>query len=332
MVYASYNRGFKSSSFQPDSFPPQVLQPETVDAFEAGIKTDLFDRRVRFNLSGFYYDYSNLQANQIIRGQLYIYNAPGSINYGLDADLTIRVRAHDMDALLAWRVVAGLGHVCMVVGAVTMIARLTTGRQRTAALALWSTVIPASFIIASLYGVIIGHGAGWRIVFLAHAAGAGMLGLSFAAAFLQTGFVATLPAMLAMLAASIGVAEGQVHSFTTLTMLCNVARAFSFGLLYNRGVHPAVMGLGAVMACALAGSLLVLAPTALVPAMVMNCVLMAGLGVLFGPPAAFAARYALPHGGLVFLSVGVTLSLMAWPIWTRRPVAAPAPGSGLAHG
>lgn len=307
------------------------------------------------------------------------------------------VQAHDMDALLAWRVVSGLGYVCMVVGAVTMIARLTTGRQRTAALALWSTVIPASFIIASLYGAIIGHGAGWRIVFLAHAAGAGVLavighftlpapvatggtrlqglsavirtpwplvlGLSFAAAaFLQTGFVATLPAMLA---ASIGVAEVQVHSFTILAMLCNVAGAFSFGLLYNRGVRPAVMGLSAVGACALAGSLLVLAPTALIPAMAMNCVLMAGLGVLvgmwsllpmvapsptcmgatsglitqvtllgvlFGPPSAFAAHYALPHGGLIFLAVGVTLSLVAWPIWTRRPVAAPAPGSGLAHG
>ncbi|WP_206243746.1 TonB-dependent receptor [Novosphingobium terrae] len=94
MVYASYNRGFKSGSFQPDSFPPQILQPETVDAFEAGVKTDLFDRRVRLNLSGFYYDYSNLQANQIIQGQLYVYNAPGSINYGLDADLQIKVNDH----------------------------------------------------------------------------------------------------------------------------------------------------------------------------------------------------------------------------------------------
>jgi iron complex outermembrane receptor protein len=91
MVYASYNRGFKSGSFQPDSFPAQVLQPETVDAFEAGIKTDLFDRKVRINLSGFYYNYTNLQANQIIQGQLYVYNAPGSINYGLDADASVKL-------------------------------------------------------------------------------------------------------------------------------------------------------------------------------------------------------------------------------------------------
>jgi iron complex outermembrane receptor protein len=91
MGYASYNRGFKSGSFQPDSFPPKVLQPETVDAFEVGLKTDLADRRVRLNVSAFYYDYTNIQANQIIQGQLFVYNAPGSTNYGLDADLAIKV-------------------------------------------------------------------------------------------------------------------------------------------------------------------------------------------------------------------------------------------------
>lgn len=90
MAYASYNRGFKSGSFQPDSFPPKVLQPEVVDAFEVGIKTDLADRRVRINLAGFYYDYKNIQANQIIQGQLYVYNAPGSINYGLDGDIVVK--------------------------------------------------------------------------------------------------------------------------------------------------------------------------------------------------------------------------------------------------
>ncbi|MBB3954372.1 TonB-dependent receptor [Novosphingobium sediminicola] len=103
MAYASYNRGFKSGSYQPDSFPPQVLQPETVDAFEVGLKTDLMDRRVRLNLSAFYYDYTNIQANQIIQGQLYVYNAPGSINYGLDADLAIKVTPElTLTASAAW--------------------------------------------------------------------------------------------------------------------------------------------------------------------------------------------------------------------------------------
>jgi MFS family permease len=297
------------------------------------------------------------------------------------------VTAHGMNALLACRVVGGLGYVCLVVGAVTMITRLTEGRQRTAALALWSTVIPASFILASLYGLAVGPGAGWRMVFVAHAVGTGVLvligrvmlpapvtvhgaarttglaqvlrtpwpfvlGMSFAAAaFLQTGFVASLPGMLE---SSIGVTVEEVHSFNILAMLCNVAGAFSFGLLYNRGMRPVHMGLGAVAACTVAGSVLVLAPTDLMVAMAMNCLLMAGLGVLvgmwsllplvapspacmgatsglitqvtllgvlFGPPAAFAARFALPHGSMLFLGFGVVLSLIAWPIWRRETPA-----------
>lgn len=293
------------------------------------------------------------------------------------------VTSHSIEALLAWRVVGGLGYVCMVVGAVTMITRLTGGSQRTAALALWSTVIPASFILAGMYGALAGHVLGWRVVFIGHALGVGVLtlagvlllpapvttgatrlaglrevvrtpwpfvlGASFAAAaFLQTGFVATLPGMLS---ASIGVEEAQVHSFTILAMLCNVAGAFSFGIFYNRGVRPLHMGAGAVLICALAGTGLVLAPTGLGPAMAMNCALMLGLGVLvgmwsllplvapspscmgatsglitqvtllgvlFGPPAAFAAQQGGRYGMWAFLLVGVAISLVAWPIWVRR--------------
>lgn len=297
------------------------------------------------------------------------------------ADLGV-VTAHATDLLLAWRVLGGLGYVCMVVGAVTMITRLTEGSQRTAALALWSTVIPASFVLASLYGVVVGHQLGWRMVFVGHAVGVGLLvalgqtllpapgerkpsrlqglgavirtpwpfvlGLSFAAAaFLQTGFVATLPRLLAE---SIGVGEAQVLSFNILAMLCNVGGAFMFGTLYNRGIRPVRMGVLAVAACAVAGSLLVMAPTSLLVAMGLNCMLMAGLGilvgmwsllplvapspacmgatsglitqitllgVLFGPPAAFAAHAALPHGSMVFLAFGVVFSLAAWPIWVK---------------
>jgi iron complex outermembrane recepter protein len=94
MAYASYNRGFKSGSFQPDTFPIQALKPETLDAFEAGFKADLFDRKLRLNLAGFYYDYTNLQANEIENGELFVYDAPGSINYGIDADLIARPFQH----------------------------------------------------------------------------------------------------------------------------------------------------------------------------------------------------------------------------------------------
>ena len=91
MGYISYNRGFKSGSYAPDTFPVQELKPETLDAYEAGLKTELFDHRVRFNIAGYYYDQKNLQVNQIVQGVLYVYNASGATSYGVDADLTARV-------------------------------------------------------------------------------------------------------------------------------------------------------------------------------------------------------------------------------------------------
>ena len=104
MAYATYNRGFKSGTFQPDTFNPTVaLKVETVDAFEAGFKADLFNRALRFNVSGFYYDYDNLQANFISNGVLAVYDAPGSINYGIDADVMARpTRNFQITAGLSW--------------------------------------------------------------------------------------------------------------------------------------------------------------------------------------------------------------------------------------
>jgi iron complex outermembrane receptor protein len=68
-VYATVNRGFKSGGFfggsvSPDSYAEQLkpYENETVNAFEVGSKSDLFDRRLRLSVAGFYYDYKNLQA------------------------------------------------------------------------------------------------------------------------------------------------------------------------------------------------------------------------------------------------------------------------------
>ncbi|QGP81136.1 MFS transporter [Sphingobium sp. CAP-1] len=297
------------------------------------------------------------------------------------------ISAASVNILLAWRVAAGLGYVCMVVAAVTMISRLTSGRTRTAALALWSTVIPATFVLASLYGATGGHAAEWRTIFVIHAIGVALLmllaafclqgqepgmkkpsrlsgigqvlrspwpyalGASFAAAaFLQTGFVATLPRLLA---AGIGASETQVHSFNALAMLCNMVGAFSFGLLFNRGFKPWQMGLGAVLLCAAAGLGLVLSPVSLTLAILMNCGLMFGLGilvgmwallpvvtptpattgatsglitqitllgVLFGPPAAFNALHAGPEMMLIFLGTALLACMIGWPIWRRNLV------------
>ena len=64
-VYVSYNRGFKSGIFALNATPTlataPILKPQTIDAFEAGIKSELFDRMLRVNLAGFHYKIKDYQ-------------------------------------------------------------------------------------------------------------------------------------------------------------------------------------------------------------------------------------------------------------------------------
>jgi iron complex outermembrane receptor protein len=65
MVYASASRGFKSGQFNLSS-PTQVpTDPETLDAFELGFKSDLLEHRLRFNASVFRYNYKDIQLVQV---------------------------------------------------------------------------------------------------------------------------------------------------------------------------------------------------------------------------------------------------------------------------
>jgi iron complex outermembrane receptor protein len=79
-AYASVSTGYKAGGVNPRPFfgpsagecsalPPGVLapcnqiksfQPETLTTYEAGIKTDLFDRKLRFNASAFFNKYDNI--------------------------------------------------------------------------------------------------------------------------------------------------------------------------------------------------------------------------------------------------------------------------------
>lgn len=92
LIYASYNRGFKSGGFNTSTFTPAPLpfDPESLDAYEAGIKSELFDRRLRVNASAFYYDYNNIQLSSYVDGTLRITNAAKAKIYGFDADIVAK--------------------------------------------------------------------------------------------------------------------------------------------------------------------------------------------------------------------------------------------------
>ncbi|MBA4759009.1 TonB-dependent receptor [Sphingosinicella sp.] len=88
LIYASFSKGFKAGTFNLGAAGP-ALDPEKVDAYEIGLKSTLLDGALRANLSGFYYDYSDLQVGQV-RGQLLVLeNAATAEIYGLEGEFTL---------------------------------------------------------------------------------------------------------------------------------------------------------------------------------------------------------------------------------------------------
>ncbi len=86
MAYVSYNRGFKSGTYNMSSPSSPPVQPETIDAYELGVKSDLFDHRVRINSSIFYYKYNEIQLSQLLGATQLLLNAASGKIYGLDFD------------------------------------------------------------------------------------------------------------------------------------------------------------------------------------------------------------------------------------------------------
>jgi iron complex outermembrane receptor protein len=82
-IYGTYSHGYKSGGFNSASCA-DYYNPETLDAFEIGSKNRFFDRSVVLDISAFYYDFKNLQVEQVVNTSGVIDNVPKSEIYGLD--------------------------------------------------------------------------------------------------------------------------------------------------------------------------------------------------------------------------------------------------------
>jgi iron complex outermembrane receptor protein len=91
MVYVSYNRGYKTGGYNDEVLPVAAYKPETLDAFEVGEKSNLFERHLLLNVSWFYYNYRNLQSVGYPAGTEVVYNAPRAIISGVDLDFQAAV-------------------------------------------------------------------------------------------------------------------------------------------------------------------------------------------------------------------------------------------------
>lgn len=98
MSYASYSRGFKSGSFDVRALAVfngsgnMPVEPEKLDAYEAGIKSTLLDRQLQLNGAVFYYDWKDLQAfaSSTSTGPAFL-NVPKTRLYGAELDAKVRL-------------------------------------------------------------------------------------------------------------------------------------------------------------------------------------------------------------------------------------------------
>jgi iron complex outermembrane receptor protein len=60
LLYFSASKGFKAGGFNTTALQ-SAFDPESLKAYEIGVKSTLAERRVRLNAAAFYYDYTNIQ-------------------------------------------------------------------------------------------------------------------------------------------------------------------------------------------------------------------------------------------------------------------------------
>ncbi len=65
LLYASYSKGYRSGAFNGSAFlypsDVSIVDPETLDAYEVGFKSQILDNTVQLNGAVFYYEYSDQQ-------------------------------------------------------------------------------------------------------------------------------------------------------------------------------------------------------------------------------------------------------------------------------
>jgi iron complex outermembrane receptor protein len=86
MAYVSVDRGFRSGVYNLNAYAAAPVRPETLDAYQVGLKTELADHRVRLNAAAFYYDYQDMQIQKIVTGSTILMNAGAAAMRGLDVD------------------------------------------------------------------------------------------------------------------------------------------------------------------------------------------------------------------------------------------------------
>lgn len=88
--YISYNRGIKSGGFDLLNAGGAGYKPEQLDAYELGVKSYFFDRRLRLNGAAFFYNYKDIQVQTLASGTALTTNAASALVKGIDLDFEVK--------------------------------------------------------------------------------------------------------------------------------------------------------------------------------------------------------------------------------------------------
>ncbi|WP_395337379.1 TonB-dependent receptor [Novosphingobium sp. BL-8H] len=88
-LYASFTQGYKAGLLNVGGYSYRPVKPETINAYELGYK--YAKGPFSAELSGFYYDYKNLQVSSFQAGTARITNAASSEIYGIEGQVSARV-------------------------------------------------------------------------------------------------------------------------------------------------------------------------------------------------------------------------------------------------
>ena len=96
LSYVSYNRGYRSGAINGGGYTSSsgitYIKPETVNAYEIGLKGRALDKKLTFATAAFYYDYDNQQLQDTRPGPVaFLVNAPKSKIYGVESEATWKI-------------------------------------------------------------------------------------------------------------------------------------------------------------------------------------------------------------------------------------------------
>jgi iron complex outermembrane receptor protein len=175
--YASFSRGYKSGNYNLLPFSPPATKPEILDSYELGLKTELFDRRVRLNMAAFWYDVKNPQVQLLNNNAITLSNAQSSRVKGVEFEgsavvtrgLTVNFGATYLSAKYRQYGSIGPGGACVecapsgplnpntdptlpIGGSISPLASILAGGNRTPLGAKYNVVLGAQYTVETGIG------------------------------------------------------------------------------------------------------------------------------------------------------------------------------------